>query len=592
MEKCSLQNKKVLKPSFFLFCFLALALVFSLACSAQSSEASLYLSPSDGTYEVGNTFSVKVKLKSEQVPANVIGAEINFNNNELEAVSISKTGSIFSLWTTEPTFSNSSGRIVFEGGNPTAFQGSSGTIITITFRAKVSATTNIAFSSGSVLAADGEGTNILTSMSGGVYKLKPKIIISEPESEQEYIPPFTLGVPGAPKIFSFTHPDPEEWYSNNDPVFKWTVQEGVTAVRVLYGRNPRSAPTVLYSPPISEKKLEGLEDGIWYFHCQLKNDYGWGGITHFKFGIDTKNPEPFEIEIKGGEKTTNPRPILIFNTIDHLSGIENFEVKIGNSRGDVIADEEIKSNPYQLPVQAPGIHNVIVKASDKAGNYVVSIAEIEILPIETPVITNAPSELSVNDLIVLKGLAIPKAKINIYVEDEKGRVFLDHTQSTDKGIWYFTFSHSVPEGNYKAWAEAIDKEGARSMSSEAVYFSVKKPIFVKVGALELDYQKTFIIFIGLIMVLGLWFILLRLALERRRRKIKKEAEDIGRSLREAFESLRTVSDEYLEKIDKIKSKRELTRKEKQIKKSLKENLKVAEKFIEKEIKDLLHIIKK
>ena len=592
MEKCSLQNKKVLKLSFFLFCFLALALVFSLVCNAQSSEASLYLSPSDGTYEVGSNFSLKVKLKSEQVPTNVAGAEISFNKNELEVVNISKTGSIFSLWTVEPTFSNSSGKIVFEGGNPSAFKGSSGTVITITFRAKVSATTNVTFSSGSVLAADGEGTNILTSMGGGVYKLKPKVIILEPESEQEYIPPFTLGVPVAPKIFSFTHSDPEEWYSNNNPVFKWTVQEGVTAVRVLYGRNPRSAPTVLYSPPISEKKLEGLEDGIWYFHCQLKNSYGWGGITHFKFRIDTKNPEPFEIEIKGGEKTTNPRPILIFHTIDHLSGIENYEVKIGNSRGDAITGEEIESNPYQLPVQAPGIHNVVVKASDKAGNYEISIAEIEILPIEAPVITNAPSELSVNDLIVLKGLAVPKAKINIYVEDEKGRVFLDHTQSTDKGIWYFTFSHSVPEGNYKAWAEAIDKEGAKSMSSEAVYFSVKKPVFIKVGTIELDYQKTFIIFIGLIMVLGLWFVLLRLALERRRRKIRKEAEDIGRSLKEAFESLRTVSDEYLEKIEKIKLKRELTGKEKQVKKNLKENLKVAEKFIEKEIKDLLQIVKK
>jgi len=591
MRSYILKSKKISRFfSFFFFLFILLSVVST--CEAQNSGASLYFSPSDGTYEVGGTFSLKVKLRSEQVSANVAGAEISFNKNELEAVRISKTGSIFSLWTTEPTFSNSSGRIVFEGGNPVAFKGGSGTIITITFRAKVSAITNVTFSSGSVLAADGGGTNILTSMGGGTYKLKPKVIISEPESEQEYIPPFTLGVPAAPKIFSFTHPNPEGWYSNNDPVFKWTVQEGITAARVLYGRNPRSAPTVLYSPPISEKKLEGLEDGIWYFHCQLKNSYGWGGITHFKFRIDTKNPEPFEIEIKGGKKTTNPRPILIFNTIDHLSGIENYEVKIGNSRGNVITDEEIESNPYQLPVQAPGIHNIIVKASDKAGNCEVSIAEIEILPIEAPIITNAPSELSVNDLIILKGLAVPKAKINIYVEDEKGRVFLDHTQSTDKGIWYFTFSHSVPEGNYKAWAEAINKEGARSTPSEAVYFSVKKPVFIKVGMMELDYQKTLIIFIGLIIVLGLWFVLLRLSLERRRRKIRKEAEDIGRSLREAFESLRITSDKYLRKLEKAKSKRGLTRKEGQLRKNLKENLRVAEKFIEKEIKDLLQIIKK
>jgi len=56
--------------------------------------------------------------------------------------------------------------------------------------------------------------------------------------------------------------------------------------------------------------------------------------------------------------------------------------------------------------------------------------------------------------------------------------------------------------------------------------------------------------------------------------------------------LRITSDKYLRKLERAKSKRGLTRKEEQLRKNLKENLRVAEKFIEKEIKDLLQIIKK
>lgn len=377
------------------FSFLATVFIFSFLffdfCQGGSS-ASLYLSPPSGTYGVDSTFSVKVKVNSGGESINAAEATLIFNPAELNIVKISKSNSIFSLWTTEPTFSNSTGNIVFGGGTPSNFIGTSGTVITITFKAKASASAQVNFSSGSVLAADGKGTNILANMNGGIYTLKSKIITPPAEElppETEYTPPTTpSGTPVAPVISSITHPDPNQWYSNNDPEFSWKIPSDVTAVKLLIGHLSTAVPTVLYSPPIFEKKLEGLEDGVWYFHIRFKNQYGWGRILHRKVLIDTQSPEPFEIKIDNGEDPTNPSPILDFRTTDSLSGVEYYEVKIEEEESISINAAAMIANAYEMSSQPPGEYTIIVKAVDKAGNSTVATTEILVEPIERPVITD------------------------------------------------------------------------------------------------------------------------------------------------------------------------------------------------------------
>jgi len=237
----------------------------NLVMPAFAGSASLYLSPPSGTYTVGSTFSIKVKVNSGGEAINAAEGTLIFNPNELRVNSLSKSGSIFTLWTTEPTFSNSSGNIVFGGGTPSSFTGTSGTIITISFKGKASASAQVKFSSGSVLAADGKGTNILDNMNGGVYTLKPGVITPPAEEEippeEEYIPPIIPGgAPVAPVLSSSTHSDPNKWYSNNKPEFSWRLPADATAVKLLIGKIPAVAPIVLYTPPISEKKLEELSD--------------------------------------------------------------------------------------------------------------------------------------------------------------------------------------------------------------------------------------------------------------------------------------------------------------------------------------------
>jgi len=53
-----------------------------------------------------------------------------------------------------------------------------------------------------------------------------------------------------------------------------------------------------------------------------------------------------------------------------------------------------------------GRHVVIVKAVDTAGNATLALTEIEILPIESPTITEFPSELLPGSILLIKGIKL------------------------------------------------------------------------------------------------------------------------------------------------------------------------------------------
>ena len=142
--------------------FLILSLFFFLSFSGEAEAAILYFSPSSGSYSVGNILNVNVLVNTQNASINNADAVINFPVALLEVVSISKSGSIFTLWVEEPFFSNSSGLISFNGGLPTpGYNGGAGKLINITFRIRNPGTASLVFPSGAVRANDGYGTNVL-----------------------------------------------------------------------------------------------------------------------------------------------------------------------------------------------------------------------------------------------------------------------------------------------------------------------------------------------------------------------------------------------------------------------------------------------
>ena len=574
-------SKRIILHFSLSFCILA----FVFCIPGVASAATLYFSPSSGEYTIGKTFSVSVYVSSSDQSINAASGVISFPKEKLEVISLSKVGSVFNLWVQEPSFSNSNGTINFEGIvlNP-GFTGASGKILTLTFRVKSAGSALINFSSGSVLANDGQGTNILTNLGSAQFSLND----NTPYVPETTVPSIPIGTPTAPQISSPTHPDPNKWYNNSNPKFVWQVPNDIIAVKILYDKYPNSFPSVLYTSPISEKQLENIKDGVWYFHIQFKNNNGWGAVSHFRFQIDTEPPVPFSIKFIDGKETRNPRPTIVFDTIDSLSGIDYYKIKIGE--GDFFAanSEIVKSNPYTLPLQAPGKRSILIQAYDKAGNYTTAFEEFIIKPIEAPEIIDYPSELQPGNIFSIKGTALPETRIKIYIQkDEKG-VEIGETRSDIEGNWVYVSAKPVKNGVYQIWAEAIDSFGAQSQPSSKIKILVTPPLFLKIGKLMIDYLTIIVILLVLVLLLifGIfWFLIL---IKRRKKKLEKKLSGTERAIHRAF---RILKEEIERQVANLDDNSELSEKEKRIYEDLKKALEISEKFISKEIDDIEKEIK-
>src|SRR3989338_11292055 len=402
---------RIFIPAIFVFAFLAVIPQFVHA-------ASLYFSPSSGSREVGASLSGSVYVSSADQAMNAASGIITFPQDKLEVTSLSKTGSIFSLWVEEPSFSNSAGTVNFEGIvlNP-GFTGASGKAISITFKTKAAGSAPITFSSGSALANDGKGTNILSGLGDANFSIGAV----GPGAPEIVTPAEVAGTPEAPAISSPTHPDPNKWYAVKEAKFTWDVPKDTTAVRLLVGRIPQAIPTVTYTTPITSKELTDLAEGTYYFHVRLRNAEGWGGVSHFRFQIDTEKPTRFEISEVERKDQTDPRAKFILDAKDETSGIDHYEIQIDNEGPQVWRDDG--DHRYETPALGPGSYTLIAKAVDKAGNSLANSAEFVIQALEPPAINEYPRELASGEILSIKGKTkYSDVQVNVSLKHEKDEV--------------------------------------------------------------------------------------------------------------------------------------------------------------------------
>lgn len=157
-----------------LLIFLAGFIYAVSAMSVRAAEGSLYMLPERGSYSIGETFVVSVLADSGGEPISAAEAELTFNSDGLEVLDISTKDSIMESWPTEPTYSNTAGTIRFAGWAKEQYSGNAGLLVSITFRALRNSASNMQLAAGAILAADGVGTNIITSMKSGLYTVEPK----------------------------------------------------------------------------------------------------------------------------------------------------------------------------------------------------------------------------------------------------------------------------------------------------------------------------------------------------------------------------------------------------------------------------------
>jgi len=179
-NKCTTISFKLCASGWLLWAAIILAglvtLVFVYFAQA-TGTASLYFSPSLGLFQSDEIFLSQVLVASPDEPMNAVSGTIIFPNDILEVVEISRDDSVVSIWLQEPEWSNQAGTINFEGFvlNP-GFQGSAGEVFTISFKVKGSGEATVDFTSGSILAHDGQGTNLLSNLESALYTVTQDIL--------------------------------------------------------------------------------------------------------------------------------------------------------------------------------------------------------------------------------------------------------------------------------------------------------------------------------------------------------------------------------------------------------------------------------
>lgn len=564
------------------------------ASAAFAEAATLSLSPGSGSYSTNSTFTVRVVVNSGGQSINASEGTLSFDPSQLSVVSVSRTSSIFNLWVAEPSFSNGGGSISFSGGLPSGYTGSGGTIMSVTFKAKGSGAAKASFSNGSVLANDGQGTNVLSGMSGGTYTIAaaaapapttpttPSTPLT-PAPEPEYVAP--ANTPGTPSVTSSTHSDQTKWHTGKQAVLSWDLPSGITAVRTLLDTRASAVPTKLYDSPIRTLTLNDLSEGVSYFHIQFKNADGWGKVAHYRLAIDSEKPSEITISQVEGTDGNNPEQQLQVTVVDAASKVTRFKVQVDSGEPYEVTRAN-DSDTIKLSSMGPGYHTVVIEAFDEAGNSIIGNYSFEIASFEAPVFTEVPTEINEEVIPVIKGTTRPNATVELTLT-KIGHEPATYTLESD-AEGKFTF---IPEGRfttgvYELKAKATDQYGAQSLDSETVRIAVQQPGYIRIGSLLVSVLSVIIPLLGLLSLAGFgaWYLITYL--RRLRGNIRRETAEALDILHREFASLQGELRHQESILMESRKTKKLTKTEAEMIELFDRALQTSQRNVEKEIMDV------
>jgi len=574
------------------FCLCA-SLFASGTPPAAAAGASLFFSPGSGTKTINTNFSVSVKINTGGETINAAQGALSFDPAVLEAVSVSRSGSIFNLWTTEPAANNKNGTIDFGGGVPQpGYAGAAGTVFSITFKAKKAGSAAVRFSAGAILANDGKGTNILASLGGANFTIAPAQAAPVPAEKKtgETPPPPVKTEPDAPYnlpvITSATHPDQNAWYNKSEARLAWVLPPDTAAISLTLDREPdTAAPTGEAIDPVAEKEYPELTDGLWYFHLRFKDKKKWGTTEHYRLMIDTKPPAPIDLRLE--EKAEGEWPLLRFKSFDDGSGLLVYEL-IMNSLQEKARQIAPEVGEMALDNLEIGEHSALVKAIDKAGNERVAVIDFAIKPLPAPVITDFTANLKPGEHFFLSGRSLPEAQIKISVLDEAGRIAVGASSADKSGNWFYVHQAQLPRGRYFVWAEATNANGLKSNLSEKPSFVVSPPAFAIFGDFLINYFTLIMSLLFLIVLIIALFVYIVRAWRRRLRKETFEIEDV---LRRHLGDLAKGLEADFSVLGRARGLEAQKKERLAILESAKSRINAAQEKIGKEVKDVEEILK-
>ncbi len=564
----------------------------SLASAQAAQEASIIISPSTASVPRGQILTVKVLVNSPAAVINAAEAVMSFDAEKLKVDSISAQDSIFTLWTISPKFDNQKGEISFGGGIPRpGFQGAKGEVISINFRAQKVGQAQVSFIRGALLAADGKGSNILTSLGSASFKVVPASMPPAsgqpgPTGANSALTKQSSSTPSLSQnvVFSPTHPDQQAWYKNNQVEFSWHLPPDAQAVSYVFDQNLSTNPGQAAPKLATGTSFKKIEDGVWYFHLKFKTAAGWSKTYHYRVQIDTSPPMPFQAEVK--QPTTDDWPQLFLRAQDGLSGISQYEIKVGSleDKGYAAAGP---TATVKLRNLSPGRHTAIVKAVDKAGNASYSTVHFEIKPLPAPTIDNYTKEIRRADTFFASGQSLPLANLTFYIQDKNGQVLTAKTTADQQGSWHIIYQPQLAYGRYVAWAQAENKNGLPTAESKKISFLVSPSVFVKIGSFVVNY---FTVLASLLFVALVIIFIIVLLISFLRRRLRRETIEIETVLRRHFKQLKQEARQDLAQLAQARAQDNFSQEKKKAQTKLLRRIDLAEKKILKEIKDVEDIL--
>jgi len=341
--------------------FIALLLIpFSLTSNA--AGATLSISTSKTTYQVGDIFSLPISINSGGNQIQVVRAKISYPADLLQAQGI-VLGNLFPQKSPGGSIGNG---LIYEGGYRLGDSTSeNGLLGTASFKVLKEGTATISLVSGS---------RIITSEPLDIYSGGNSINITlgtiTPEHEDEGTKEDetkpqekkTTTILAAPSVSSSTHPQ-NIWTNKTTVKLSWGQTAGNLGYILKLDKEPLSDIGTIITTKQNHYTSNNLTDGIWYFHIKAKYDLRYSKIVYYPIKIDTTPPEQPEPNLSGEINPLGDNIYkLFFNTLDSLSGIDYYEIKFNNGQF------KKANSPYSLNSQEIKANLLTVKAIDKAGN--------------------------------------------------------------------------------------------------------------------------------------------------------------------------------------------------------------------------------
>ncbi|MDP3696714.1 MAG: hypothetical protein Q8R55_01645, partial [Candidatus Taylorbacteria bacterium] len=242
---------------------------------------------------------------------------------------------------------------------------------------------------------------------------------------------------------------------------------------------------------------------------------------------------------------------------------------------------------YSVPPHSPGKYMINVRALDKADNSVESNVEVEILPIDSPVILSVTGTVikGTDDVLRVKGTATPDSAVILTIEDgKKILVFQNEVEVLPTGEWLFQLERELKSGDYFVTARTKDKRGAISFPAEPKKVKFQDKPVISLFGLNITFKHlVWILLAAIASIVGYFWRKIAAHIL----KTGKTAVYIGRDLRNILELIKAE----LNKVELITNKKKMPPENKNVEylnsfKRISGEIDKIDKYIKKDIEEM------